>query len=201
MPVTMFTTPGGRPASAKRRCELEHRERRLLGGLQHDRAAGADRRRQLPRRHQQRVVPRHDLPGDADRLAQREADARCRAPAGRRRESSSRGRRSTRSRSRRRRCRTPTSTIGLPLLRVSISASSSARSRTICGELEEHASAILRGGVLPRALVERRARRLHGAIDVRGGRVGHRRDDFGRGGIDHVDRGGRLRGATNSPLM
>ena len=72
-PVTMLTTPGGRPASAKLRREREHRERRLLGRLQHRRAAGADRRRQLPRRHQQRVVPRDDLPGDADRLAQREA--------------------------------------------------------------------------------------------------------------------------------
>ena len=69
----MLTTPGGRPASAKLDASARTRERRLLGRLQHGRAAGADRRRQLPRRHQHRVVPRDDLPGDADRLAQRQA--------------------------------------------------------------------------------------------------------------------------------
>ena len=72
-PVTMLTTPGGSPASAKLDASASDGQRRLLGRLQHRRAAGADRRRELPRRHQQRIVPRDDLPGDADRLAQREA--------------------------------------------------------------------------------------------------------------------------------
>ena len=44
-------------------------ERSLLGGLQHDRAARGQRRAQLPRRHQQREIPRNDLPDHADGLA------------------------------------------------------------------------------------------------------------------------------------
>ena len=51
--------------------EAQRRERRLLGGLQHDGAAGGQRRRELPGRHQQREVPRDDLADDADRLAHR----------------------------------------------------------------------------------------------------------------------------------
>ena len=72
-PVTMLTTPGGSPASAKSSASSRSGERRLLGGLEHHRAAGGDRRRELPGRHEQRIVPRDDLAGDADRLAQREA--------------------------------------------------------------------------------------------------------------------------------
>ena len=46
-------------------------QRRLLGGLEHDRAAGRQRRPDLPDRHQQREVPGDDLSADADRLASR----------------------------------------------------------------------------------------------------------------------------------
>ena len=45
-------------------------ERRLRVRLQHDGAPGREGGRQLPRRHRQRVVPRDDLSGDADRLLQ-----------------------------------------------------------------------------------------------------------------------------------
>ena len=51
--------------------EAQRRQRRLLGGFEHDRAAGRERGRELPRRHHQRRVPRDDLPDHADRLAQR----------------------------------------------------------------------------------------------------------------------------------
>ena len=44
-------------------------ERGEAGGLQHDRVAGRQRRRDLPDRHQEREVPGDDLPADADRLA------------------------------------------------------------------------------------------------------------------------------------
>ena len=47
------------------------RQWRLLGRLQHDRAARRQRRRQLPGRHHQREIPRNDLADHADRLAQR----------------------------------------------------------------------------------------------------------------------------------
>ena len=53
--------------------EAQRRERRLLGRLEHDRAAGRQRRRDLPRRHQQREVPGDDLPAHADRLLARVA--------------------------------------------------------------------------------------------------------------------------------
>jgi ParB family chromosome partitioning protein len=46
------------------------RQRRLLGRLQDHGVAGGERRRHLPRRHHQRVVPGHDGADDADRLPQ-----------------------------------------------------------------------------------------------------------------------------------
>ena len=54
--------------------EAQRRQRRLLGGLEHDRAARRERRAELPRGHQQREVPRHDLPAHADRFAARVAE-------------------------------------------------------------------------------------------------------------------------------
>ena len=57
--------------------EPECAQRRLRVGLQHDRAAGGKRGRELPRRHQQRVVPRDDLAGDADGLLQRVEEERA----------------------------------------------------------------------------------------------------------------------------
>jgi len=51
--------------------QAQRRERRFLGGLEHDRAAAGERRRDLPHRHQQREVPRDDRADDADCLAPR----------------------------------------------------------------------------------------------------------------------------------
>ena len=51
--------------------EAQRRERRLLGRLEHDRAACGERRRELPGRHHEREVPGYDLPDHTDRLAQR----------------------------------------------------------------------------------------------------------------------------------
>jgi ParB family chromosome partitioning protein len=47
----------------------QRRQRSHFGRLQDDRTAGGKRRRDLPCRHRQRIVPRHDLADDADRLA------------------------------------------------------------------------------------------------------------------------------------
>ncbi len=49
--------------------EPQRAQRRLLGGLQHDRAARRQRRPELPGGHQQREVPGDDLPAHADRFA------------------------------------------------------------------------------------------------------------------------------------
>jgi ParB family chromosome partitioning protein len=52
--------------------EAQRRHRRELGGLEHDGVPGRERRRDLPREHQQREVPRDDLPDDAQRPVARE---------------------------------------------------------------------------------------------------------------------------------
>ena len=64
----MLRTPAGR-MSAAISAMPQGGERRDLGRLEHDRVAGRERGRDLPRRHHQRVVPRRDLADDADRLA------------------------------------------------------------------------------------------------------------------------------------
>jgi ParB family chromosome partitioning protein len=48
--------------------ELERGQRRLLGWLEHDRVAHGERRRDLPHRHEQREIPRHDGADHAKRL-------------------------------------------------------------------------------------------------------------------------------------
>ena len=70
-PVSTLSVPSGKPGLERQLAEAQRGQRRLLGGLQHDRAAGGERRGDLPGRHQQREVPGHDLGADADRLAQR----------------------------------------------------------------------------------------------------------------------------------
>src|SRR5690242_11100964 len=64
----------GKPDLAKPFRKFECRQGRLLGGFQHARASGRKCGRQLPRSHQQRIVPGDDLSGDADRFFQGEAD-------------------------------------------------------------------------------------------------------------------------------
>ena len=67
-------TPGGKPTSSASSPRRSARQRRLLGRLEHDRAACGERRAELPRGHQQREVPGDDLPAHADRLAARVAE-------------------------------------------------------------------------------------------------------------------------------
>ena len=58
--------PGGEVVEA--RGDREGRQRRELRGLRHGRVAGGERRGQLPRQQQQRVVPRHDAGHRPDRV-------------------------------------------------------------------------------------------------------------------------------------
>ena len=62
----------GQPRLLQNLRQSEHRERRLLGGLDDDRAAGGDRGGELARAHRHREVPRRDEHAGADRLAHRE---------------------------------------------------------------------------------------------------------------------------------
>ena len=57
------------PGLQRELAQAQRGERRLLGRLQHDRAAGRERRRDLPGGHHQREVPRDDLRAHADGLA------------------------------------------------------------------------------------------------------------------------------------
>ena len=52
--------------------EAKSGERRLFGGFEDDAISSGERRREFPRGHEQRKIPRNDLADDADRLAQRE---------------------------------------------------------------------------------------------------------------------------------
>ena len=68
-PLTMLSTPGGSRSAISSISSMD-RGRGLLGRLEHDRVAGGQRRGQLPDRHQDREVPRDDLPDDAERLVE-----------------------------------------------------------------------------------------------------------------------------------
>ncbi len=106
-PSTRLATPAGSPASSSARISRIDGRRRQLAGLEDERVAGQQGRSDLPRRLQQRVVPRRDQAAHADRLVHHPADGvgddRCRSPGRRRCRPR---RRSSGSRPPRRRCRT-----------------------------------------------------------------------------------------------
>ena len=62
----------GRQDPAEDLSERERAQRRPRRRLQHDRAAGRERRAELPGRHIERVVPRRDRRHDADRIPSEE---------------------------------------------------------------------------------------------------------------------------------
>ena len=67
-PVSTLKTPAGKPGLLGQRRQRQRGQRRLLGGLDDDRAAGRQCRGDLARDHRQREVPRRDRRADADRL-------------------------------------------------------------------------------------------------------------------------------------
>ena len=69
-PCTRLSTPAGSTSLGDLR-EQHRRERAPFGGLVHDRAAGGERRRDLPGRQHERRVPGRDHAHGADRLADR----------------------------------------------------------------------------------------------------------------------------------
>ena len=60
---------GGESRLERQLTQPKRGERRLLGRLEHDRAARRQRRAPFPGDHQHREIPGDDLPGDAHRLA------------------------------------------------------------------------------------------------------------------------------------
>ena len=73
-PVTMLTTPARQLGLLADLGQQQRGQRRRLGRLEHRGVAARQRRRELPRRHQQREVPRHDLADDAARLERAPAE-------------------------------------------------------------------------------------------------------------------------------
>ena len=66
-PVTMFTTPGRQARLLADFGKGERRERRELRRLQHNGVSRRQRRSNLPRQHQQRKIPRNNLPDNSAR--------------------------------------------------------------------------------------------------------------------------------------
>ena len=148
--------------------EPQRSQRRRVVGLQHDRAARGQCRRELPRRHQQRVVPRHDLPGDADRLLQRVEEERAADRVRAARDRRDRGGEEAEVLDR------PfssafTDEIALPTLRASSSASSlrfaTIASASACSRRERSV-----GGVLPQSPASAARANVDRAVDVLGAR-------------------------------
>ena len=73
-PQTTFSQPGGSPASVLELREQQRRERRLRRGLQHDRAARGEGRRDLVGDEVEGEVERRDGSDDSDRNPERERD-------------------------------------------------------------------------------------------------------------------------------
>ena len=64
-PGMTLSQPSGRPASTRIRGQLQRRDRRLAGGLEHDRVAGGDRRAELVGDQVEREVEGADRADDA----------------------------------------------------------------------------------------------------------------------------------------
>ena len=69
-PVTMLSAPSGSPALRRDLREAQRRQAGVLGGLQHRGVAHRERGCDRAAEHLRRIVPRDDVRGDAERLAQ-----------------------------------------------------------------------------------------------------------------------------------
>ena len=73
-PTTRFATPAGTPGLGEQLHQVDGRVRGELARLQDERAARRERRRDLPRDLQQRVVPGRDQPAHTDGFVHHPAD-------------------------------------------------------------------------------------------------------------------------------
>ncbi len=176
--------------------QFENSERSLLGRLENARAARGDGGGQFPCGHEERIVPRNDLSGDADRLFERkghrivgnwihvtdnfggEAAVIFEAGGG-----------------------VVDVELGLDDGLAGVAAFEFGERGKIAAdffrETEQDSAAFLRGGARPRTFFKSGLGRGYGTVDVVGAGVGDLRDYFFRGGI--VD-GERLRGCARDPF-
>ena len=190
--MTTFSAPFGNPASSAHSREAQGRQRRVLGRLQDDAAAGGQRRADLPHRHHQREVPRDDRADDADRLAagvaeelvlaegrHRQLDRRALdlgRPAGAVAQEVHRRRHVHALRDDERLAVVQRLDLG-ELLRVRLQQ---------IGQLEQPPLAVHRTRSAPLRRLERRARRPHGGIHVVGAGGRHRGEHLARGRVADV---------------
>jgi len=181
----------------------QHRERGVLRRLEHDRAAGRQGRRDLLGEQRQRRVPRDHRAHHADRLAQRE-DQVIAALVGRQRLAGQ--------------LVGPAGVmiedVGHEVRRHGVDLAEAQRDAVVQGlqaeqlagvradqvrDRAEHPDPLAGPGARPRALVERPARRAHGAVDV--GRAGDReRGDLLAGGGMGVAPGAAVGGRGPLPV-
>ena len=192
------------PASAASSAMRRDGERRLFGGLDDDGIAGGQGRSELPRGHEQGIVPRHHGGDDADRLAGDERDR-------------SRG---DMARSRHRPCRRPRRTTGC-LDRARNVAAGGDRDRLAhvegfeqrqlvlvlryeVGEFQQGLLALGRVAGGPCALLEGGAGGGHGAVHVLHIACGHLRQHLAinrRDAIEGLAAGGRHMLAVDEGLV
>ncbi len=127
-PGITLTTPGREVALGDDLGQRQRRQRRRLGGLEHDGVAGRERRSELPGGHQQREVPRDDLA-----RPRRAAAAPGRSPRARACRPSRRSRRSARPRAGRRRRATRGSACRCRATRARRARGRAPGSRARCG--------------------------------------------------------------------
>ena len=166
--------------------ELERRERRLLGRLEHHGVARGERRRHLPGRHHQWIVPGRDRRDHADGIA---ADH-----AGEARQIFARDRAMHRARSAREEAEHIGDRGDLVVQRrvQRLAAVLRFEARELhglgfdaIGELQQQRAAILRHGRGPARKSFRGRFHSRGDLLLRG--LGHLRDDLAGGGIEHAE--------------
>ena len=174
-------------------------ERRVLGGLEHDAAAGGERRPDLPHRHQQRKVPRNDRAHHADRLAARVGEELVLAEPGQRRlhrrafDLGGPAGAVAQEVHRRRHVHALRDDERLAVVdRLDLGELGRVGLEQI-GQLQEPALAIDRACRAPLARLERGARRLHGEVHVGGAGRRHGGHHLAGGGVAHVEPPARQR--------
>src|ERR1019366_6564132 len=185
--------------------EAKRSKRRLFGGFKDDAISSRERRREFPRGHEQRKIPRNDLANDADRLAQRE---RVKLAAGRVGHADGNGvafnlRRPAghvvKNVRRKWNVRDASDGAGLAVVeRFELSKFVRVFENEIADFPNEFA-AFARRQATPRAGLERAPGRAYRAIDVFFAAVGNAGNHRGIGGIKHIQKVSRCGGGPTSP--
>ena len=181
--------PGGQVRLLQKLGQQKRAQRRLFRRLEHDAVAARERRRDLPRGHQQWEVPRDDLSDDADGFAKRVAEVLARqrdllrraVQLGHPSRVVAKRRRGQRSVEEQRVVDGHSVVEGFEL-------------RELGGPLLDHVAdlpqqlgPLRRRQVAPRAPVEGAARRRDGAVDVFRASLRHTRQDLAGRGVDGLE--------------